>query len=106
MSKILEATCLADVVKIGAITVPNTTILSQGTKASTGLLFMEEGEKTYLASNASDISDILEKLDAVITKIKTVLTALDSSLGSTQTANIVLITTAAAELLAIKDNLK
>ncbi len=107
MSKILDATCNpAGIVTAEGSPVIDATVLSNGKKQSTGLLFMEAEKSRYLTSSATDIADLIQAMSDILTNVVTVLTAHDSSLGSSQTATIAQITSANAQLVAMKELLK
>ncbi len=64
MSKVLPASCENNIVTVEGQTV-EATILSQGTKASEGVVVLEESEATYLTSNATDLVLIIQKLKLI-----------------------------------------
>lgn len=107
MSKILPASCTANVVKIENKPV-TATVLSQGVKASTGAALVEEDVVTYITSNATDIKDLITNLGDVVDKIITIVTGLDGGAPTpgTQAANIALLSTLKATMIAQKDMLK
>lgn len=74
MSKVLEATCLAGVVKVGALPVPSATILSEGVGASEGVLLMQDDEQFYVPDTTPDLKTTLDKLTDSLTQINTSLT--------------------------------
>ncbi len=122
MSKILSATCDAS----GKVTVEgqvvSASVLSEGKKASSGLLVIDESTLYYLPSNASDIHDLIsnvkdlvQKLEDVFTQTVVALSALDgvTTTPGSASAAIALVTTknalvatAATTFLATKDTLK
>ncbi len=108
MAKILEATCAAGEVKVGAITVADAVILSQGVKSSTGVIALDEDKATYLTSNAEDVADLIETLNDLITTLTTTLTSMDAALlaPGAGTAGIAQLISKNAVLLTQKDNLK
>ncbi len=107
MSKILDASCSDGTVTIEGQTVP-ATVLSQGTTESSGVALIEEKKVTYIASNASDISDIVDAMGDIIDKISQIVTTLDGVTLSpgAAAANIALLASMKAEFVLIKDNLK
>ncbi len=112
MSKILPATCVGGVVKIEDKPV-TATILSQGTKSSSGAALMEEESVTYVASNASDIKDLISQLTDLIQLVSDTFTAIGSGMTGPTTAPPGTLPTSITQLAAIKsllttmkDNLK
>ncbi len=107
MSKFQDATCVGSVVKVDGKPI-SATILSQGTKSSTGKAFMEKDKSVYVASNATDIADLITTLNDLITTLATTLTAMDAALltPGAGTSGIAQIVTKNATLLTQKDNLK
>ncbi len=113
MSKILDATCDASsVVKVEGKTV-TATILTDGKKASTGVVLLEEGKATYVTSNTSDIKDILTKLKTAIDKLADTLTDIGTGMTGVTTAppptlaaSVTLIKSYATDLDTIKGALK
>lgn len=81
MSKVLSASCAAGIVTCEGVPVPGVTILSEGVGSSSGVLILQGSSKYYVAKTSPDLASI-------IPDICTILTALDSALGSTQTAAI------------------
>lgn len=75
MTKMLDATCEAGVVKVADLAV-ECTILTQGTAASSGILFLNEGRAYYVATNTTDIETFLAKVSSALTSISGALTAL------------------------------
>lgn len=107
MGKALSATCVAGIVTAEGVPVPSTTILSKGVGQSSGVLIMEESQKTYVANTSADLETTLTKLVASLNNIVTVLTALDSAvLSGANAATIAQITASAVELNTLKANLK
>jgi len=107
----LVATCDASgVVKIGTITVPaaDVEILSEGTKASEGILILDQALARYLTSSASDVKKVIEDLTAIVEKIIEVATGLDGVTNSpgAQAANITLLTTLKETFAQTKETLK
>lgn len=107
MSKILDATCTLGVVKVEDLPV-DAAVISEGAGESRGVVLLEGDKATYLTSNASDIKDLIDAIGALVDKIVTVATGLDAVTLSPggQTANILLITVAKTQLLAMKETLK
>jgi hypothetical protein len=77
MAKILSGNCAAGIVLAESFPVATATILSAGLAPSTGVVVMDEGNATYITSNASDIKDILQQLDSILTQIIAALIAID-----------------------------
>lgn len=108
MSKILPASCVGKVVTTEGHVISPATILSEGVKSSTGVALIEKDKVVYVASNATDIKDLITNIGDVITKITTALTGIDAvtTAPGSNAALITLITTAKTTLLAQKDLLK
>lgn len=113
MSKALAAACSAD----GTVTVSGkeieAVILGEGTKASTGVVILQGGTAYYIASNATDIKDVITKLVSIVNKVATTLTAIGGGMTGPTTAppptlgaDVTEIQTLKSELQAIKDTLK
>lgn len=93
MSKVLEASCVAGIVKVGLLPVVGTTILSEGVGASTGLLVLEEDTATYVAKTTPDVKtsiertmDALEDIASVLNTIATTLTSIGAGMTGPTTA--------------------
>lgn len=94
MSKILRATCSpAGIVSAEGVEVPVAQVLSEGNQQSSGLLFMDEDEATYLPSSASDIKTTIEKvitaldnLALALTQVATTLTSIGAGMTGPTTA--------------------
>lgn len=108
MSKVINASCVASVVTADSFPVPGATILSQGTKASTGVLVIEEDKKTYLTSNAADLAKAIEDLTAILTSVIAILTAHDAvtTVPGASAAAIASLTTLKTAFGLTKDILK
>ncbi len=109
MSKIIEATCdAAGLITAQGVIVEDTTILTAGTKASSGILIIDEDKKTYIASSATDIVDLITALVAIIEKITLIATGVDAASNSPggQTANILALTLLKTQLDLSKETLK
>ncbi len=108
MSKILDASCVAQVVTVEGKPVATAVIQSQGTSASNGVLLMEGDKQTYIASNASDISDLITAIGTLIDQIIIISTTLDgvSTSPGTTTAAIANLGVLKTTFLLQKDLLK
>ena len=107
MSKILVAQCNAQVVTVDGFPV-EAEILSQGNKPSEGAALIQGEKVFYVTSNASDIKDILVQLDAILTQIVTITTALNAVTvpPGTATAQITALTTLQTQLALLQEGLK
>lgn len=107
MSKMLESTCESQVVSVGEVTVA-ADILSQGNKASAGVVILDVDKAKYVTSNASDIRDLIVSLVTIINQIVTIATGLDGVTNSpgAQATNIAQLTTLKTNLDNTKDMLK
>lgn len=100
-TKMLDATCDAEgKVTAAGVVVPETTVLSEGKKASSGVLLIEGEKARYVASSATDIKDLITKLVEIIDQISTIATTLDGVTVSPGTA-----TTAITQLGVLKTQL-
>lgn len=109
MSKILDATCNATgVVTAEGQTVPAAEVLSEGKKASSGVLLLEGDKARYLPSSATDIKDLISSLVEIINQIATIATGLDAVTVSPggQAAAIVQLQLMKTQLEATKEQLK
>lgn len=113
MSKIIEATCVAGVVKIGTLPIPGTVIFSEGVGSSQGVIILEGGEKFYFAKITPDLKTTIEQtatalgdVVSALTQISTALTAIAAVPSGwvtpppTVPANVAIITAKAAALTA------
>ena len=75
MAKILEATCVGGIVKVGALPV-DAEILSEGVAASSGILILDGDQATYIPLASTDLKTTLEKLSAALTDLTSVLTTI------------------------------
>lgn len=103
----LEATCSGQVVTVEDLTV-EATILSEGVKDSEGVFLLDKDKAFYVASNATDIKDVITALGDIIDKISQIVTSLDAVTNSpgAAAANIALLATLKTQFMLIKDNLK
>jgi hypothetical protein len=111
MSRILEASCIGGVVKVGAIPVTGVTILSQGVGPSEGVLLMQGEELYYVAKTSPDLEETLTGVIDALTEIASALTALGAGIPLVTTpptlgASVSTITAKVAELAALKELLK
>jgi len=74
--KMIEASCENGIVQADDVPVSAAEILSQGTKASEGMLFLDDDQATYLTSNAEDIKDIVEKLSDILDKVSSLVASI------------------------------
>lgn len=80
MSKILAATCVAGIVKVGALPVLGTEILSQGVGASSGILILQGDDgKYYITNTADDLKSALDSVSAALGSAASALTAINAA---------------------------
>lgn len=112
MSKVLEASCIGEVVTCEGVPVPNAEILSEGEGASSGFLVIDGDKAYYVAKTSPNLKTTLEKLISVLSNLTTALTTLDGKPTGTlapapaiavQIASLVTIQT---ELTTLKETLK
>lgn len=112
MSKVLPASC-----ENGKVTVEGqevqATILSQGTKSSTGIVVIDADKVTYIAMNTTDLSETIDKACEMIQDIALLFTSVASGMTGPTTAppgslpaDVIMLQNKATQLLALKDNLK
>lgn len=102
MSRILDATCVANVVKVEGKVVSPVTILSQGVKSSTGVALLESDKLTYVASNASDISDLISQLSTLVQSISDAFSAFGTAMTGSTTAPPATLSTIISGLASTK----
>lgn len=79
MSKILDATCdAAGNVKVGGLLVPDAIIMSEGKKASSGLLLIDGHRPRYFPSSATDIKDLIAAVVGIVDQLTIIATGLDA----------------------------
>ncbi len=112
MSRILDATCENNIVKVEGKTV-TATILSQGKKASTGVALLQGDKLSYVTANSSDLHDLIVKLSSLVQLLSDTLSAIGTGMTGPTTAppgtlptSITQLATAKSELDTMKDNLK
>lgn len=113
MTKAVTATCQDNKVKVGDLEITGVTILSQGKKSSTGILFLEGEQLYYVASNATDLHDVIQQTTAIVDKLKLIIQAIGAGMTGPTTAPPATLATDLADiasksstLSALKDNLK
>ena len=83
MSKVLAATCsAAGVVTSDGVVVPEAEVLSEGAQASSGVLILDKGLKTYLTSSAADVKSTLENVSTSLDDLASVLNTIATALTS------------------------
>jgi hypothetical protein len=109
LSRVLDATCSATgQVTAEGIVIPGVEILSEGTKASSGILILDGVKAYYLPSSATDIKDLITRLVSIVNQIQTIATGLDAvtvSPGSNAAA-IAALATLKTQLDTSKGSLK
>ena len=109
MSKILNASCSSTgVVSCEGFQVTDAQVLSEGRKASEGLLFIDKDNKKYLPSSATDIKDLITSLVQIITQVEGILTGIDAATNTpgAQSSAIASLTNLRTQLNQTKDQLK
>ena len=77
-TKIIEATCTADVVKIDGQDITDVKILSAGKTASSGILIINGDDKTYIAIPIDSIKSFIDNVNNLIDKLSTGILASNS----------------------------
>lgn len=113
MSKLLSASCENNEVTIEGQKVTPVTILSQGKAASQGAAVVDDEKVVYIASNATDLAQTIQKACEMIQDIALMFTSIASGMTGPTTAppgtivaDVASLNAKATELLALKDNLK
>lgn len=70
MTKVLPATCQAQVVTADGLPLTGATILSQGVGSSEGIAVLDEDQSFYVADITPDLKTTLEKVIDALTQIK------------------------------------
>lgn len=112
MSKILDATCIGGVVKVGTAIVPEAVIQSEGVASSAGVLVLDGELKHYIPKTSPDLKTTLEKIASALGELVTALTLIDAKpVGPLPPApvaasNIIQLTALQAEVSALKEALR
>lgn len=116
MVKILEAECSAGVVTAEGAPLAGATILSDGVTSSEGIAILDGEQISYIAKTSDDLKAMIEKTAEIVSKIVTMLTAIDvqiplaNGVGGTaiapNVATIPELTALNVELQAMKDLLR
>ena len=113
MTKTVNATCEAGVVKVGDFTITEVTILSEGVASSTGVLFIDQDKKYYIPNATSDLKLTLEKVIDSLTKIGLVFSSIGANMLGPLTAppptlasDLVELNNFVIELTMLKEELK
>jgi hypothetical protein len=76
MSKTLEATCAANIVKVDGLPVTPCTILSEGVSASTGVLLLDKEKAVYIPKITPDLKTAITELSALIDNLSSTMTSI------------------------------
>lgn len=106
MTKIIDATCATNIVKIGGLPVTPCTILSEGVGASNGVVILDGDKAVYVPKTTADLKTVIEKLSLVLTQVTSCFTTLDaippiSGACATYTAAILALQTQLEALKAV-----
>lgn len=107
MTKAVAAQCVG-----GVVTVENSpvtaTILSKGVGSSSGVAIIEDEAVSYVANNHLDLVALITSVNSMITKLTTILTAIDGATNSpgANAAGIALVVVENTTFLATKDLLR
>lgn len=102
--KFIDASCQNNQVTADGKVVP-AEILSQGKKSSTGVMLMDEDKRAYLTSNATDIADLITKLESLVQLISDTFSAIGSGMTGPTTAPPGSLPTSITQLATIKSQL-
>lgn len=93
MAKALQATVQGGAVKVGALTIADAIVMSEGLGDSSGLLIIDGGVSYYLTKVSPDLKstientmDALEDMASVLNTIATTLTAIGAGMTGATTA--------------------
>lgn len=113
MSKILEASCVANVVTCEELPITTAEILSEGVGESEGVLLMQGDKQYYIAKTSPDLKATIDSLNDLITKIIVVFTSIGAGMTGPTTAppptlatDLADLTQINVELTALKSMLK
>lgn len=113
MSKILSATCTANVVTCEGKPVPSAIILSEGIGDSSGVLILQGDKQYYVAKTTPDVKEIITQLNDLIPKLITAFTSIASGMTGPTTApppslatDLAALTAVNTQLIALKAMLK
>ncbi len=101
MSKILEASCVANTVTVDDLPVLTAQILSEGVGESEGVMLMQGDKQYYIAKISPDLKTTIEKLSDLIVKLVPIITAIGSGMTGPTTAPPPTLAVDLAELTAI-----
>lgn len=111
-NKLLPASCEGGEVTVEGKVV-TATILTQGTKASTGFVIIDGLSVYYVATNTTDLAETIDKAVEIIQDIALILTSIGAGMTGPTTAppgtlaaDVASVNTKASALLALKDDLK
>lgn len=85
MTKAIEATCGAGVVKVGTVPLTEAKKLSKGIGQSTGVVFLDEKDQYYVANTTPDLEQTLTDVVSLLDQVKTALNAVKASLDNLKT---------------------
>ncbi len=105
MSRIFDAECLANIVKIEGKPVTPATVLSQGVKSSTGVALMQGDKIHYVTSNATDIKDLISQLTDLIQLVSDTFAAIGTGMTGPTTAPPASLPTSITQLALVKTTL-
>jgi uncharacterized protein YaaQ len=83
MTRIFDAECENNIVRLGDHVVnPTPTIPSQGKRSSTGAFLLYGNKSFYLTSNAADIADLITQMKSAIDAVASALPTIASATGN------------------------
>jgi hypothetical protein len=113
MTRIIDASCLAGVVSVDGTPTTLVDVMTQGNRASEGIVILDKNNAKYLTTNAEDIADALEKIADALGTIASSLTSIGAGMTGSTTApppglgaNVTAINLVATQLDAMRINLK
>ena len=86
MSKVLEASCVGNVVTCEGLVLDGAEILSEGVGDSEGIVLIDGEKIYYIAKTTPDVADTIEKVAEMLTSIKLILTSIGSGMTGPTTA--------------------
>ncbi len=82
MTRIFDAECENQIVKVAGHTVEPVVILSQGKRSSEGILAIDAEKATYVTSNAEELAEALDEIAGALGLIATALTGIGAGMPS------------------------
>ncbi len=95
MPRVLDATCLANIVTCEGVPVTGVTVLSEGVSQSSGYLIIDEDKTYYVAKTSPDLKAAITTLNSMLTSIANMFLAVDLQFTAMSAYGGVAVNTAA-----------